>query len=103
MPGQRKRKRQQEARSQRARAAYEERDGRWERIFSTQDEAEFRAFKSRFLAEHQSIDPSMVRIDVFCGRLVQPTSYCLSVFVPAESSERADRAGGAVTAVPQWP
>lgn len=88
MPGQRKRKRQQEARGRRARAADEEREGRWERVFSTQDEAEFRAFKSRFLAERPSIDPSMVRIDMFCGRLVQPTSYCLSVFVPAETSER---------------
>ena len=81
MPGQRKRKRQQEAR-RRAAAAYEGRDGRWEVVFSTQDEGEWAAFRRGFMAEHPGIDPESVRVDMLCGRLVQPTTYRLSVFVP---------------------
>ena len=86
MPGQRKRKRQQEAQRRRAAAAYEGRDGRWEVVFSTQDEGEWgafrRGFRRGFMAEHPGIDPESVRVDMFCGRLVQPTTYRLSVFVP---------------------
>ena len=82
MPGQRKRKRQQEAQRRRAAAAYEGRDGRWEVVFSTQDEGEWAAFRRGFMAEHPGIDPESVRIDMLCGRLVQPTTYRLSVFVP---------------------
>ncbi|WP_433189097.1 hypothetical protein [Actinoallomurus sp. CA-150999] len=83
MPGQRKRKRRREELRRRARAAYEERAGRWEVVFQTCDEAEWEDFRRRFASEFEVTDPSMVRIDMFCGRLVQPTTYRMSVFVPA--------------------
>jgi hypothetical protein len=52
-------------------------------VFHTQDEAEWLAFKHRFTSEQEAPDPSMIRIDIFCGRLAQPTSYQMSLFVPA--------------------
>jgi hypothetical protein len=75
MPGQRKRKRKRQQR--------EERAGHWEVVFNTQDEAEWLAFKHRFLSGREAPDPSMIRVDIFCGRLAQPTGYQLSLFVPA--------------------
>ncbi|MFC4958460.1 hypothetical protein ACFPFX_19435 [Streptomyces mauvecolor] len=78
MPGQRKRKRQRE----RAAQARSPRAGRWEPLFSTRDEAELRAHVQRLRAEGELTDPSMMRVDMFCGRLQSPTSYRLSLFVP---------------------
>ncbi|MDX3642240.1 hypothetical protein [Streptomyces sp. MB09-02B] len=51
-------------------------------LFETQDEAEWRAHLRSLRAGKERIDWAMTRIDTFCGRLVQPTTYRLSVFVP---------------------
>ncbi|MEU8678748.1 hypothetical protein [Streptomyces sp. NPDC048560] len=48
-------------------------------IFESQDRAELRV-RLRRLREAQ-VDESMIRIDVLCGRSVQPTTYRLSWFV----------------------
>ncbi|WP_345436766.1 hypothetical protein [Actinoallomurus vinaceus] len=82
MPGQRKRKWRREDLQRRLKAAYEERAGHWEVVFQTCDEAEWRDFRRRFASEFEAVDPSMVRVDMLCGRLVQPTTYRMSVFVP---------------------
>ncbi|MGW8329315.1 hypothetical protein ACWGLE_15575 [Streptomyces sp. NPDC055897] len=77
MPGQRKRKRQRE----RAAQARSPQAGRWKPVFSTQDETELRAQVGRMCAEGEVTDPSMIRVDMACGRLRSATSYQLSLFV----------------------
>ncbi|MFE0606200.1 hypothetical protein ACFW2T_06330 [Streptomyces sp. NPDC058892] len=79
MPGQRKRKRRQAAERQRLAARTAPDAGQWELIFESQDEAGLRAHLRRL--RESGIDESMIRIDVLCGRLVQPTTYRLSQFV----------------------
>ncbi|AGS66961.1 hypothetical protein B446_34685 [Streptomyces collinus Tu 365] len=65
--------------------------GRWDVVFETRDEAEWQAYMRRLRAGEMRDalpgDESVLRIDVLCGRLVQPTTYRLSAFV-------ADPAGG---------
>jgi hypothetical protein len=56
--------------------------------FETQDAAEFRAHLHRLRSADVRIDWTMTRIDTLCGRLVQPTTYRLSVFVPAPEPHR---------------
>lgn len=51
-------------------------------MFSTQDETELRAQVRRMCAEGEVTDPSMIRVDMACGRLRSATSYQLSLFVP---------------------
>lgn len=78
MPGQRKRKRSRE----RAHRRTAETPGRWEPLFSTGDQAELRAYLRRLQAEDTGIDPELLRIDTFCGRLTHPSSHRVSLFVP---------------------
>ncbi|WP_405563850.1 hypothetical protein OG418_03705 [Streptomyces phaeochromogenes] len=82
MPGQRKRKRQQRDRAQRTAARFAPHMGRWEVLFETQDGSEWRDHISRLRASDTQIDWSAVRVDTFCGRTVQPTTFRLSLFVP---------------------
>ncbi|MFD9337962.1 hypothetical protein ACFWBF_26705 [Streptomyces sp. NPDC060028] len=77
MPGQRKRRNRQEA----ARRRRAETPGRWEPLFSTQDEVEFRDHVRR-LYEEGAVTADQLRLDTFCGRLEHPTTYRVSVFVP---------------------
>ncbi|MET7366413.1 hypothetical protein ABZS61_11375 [Streptomyces sp. NPDC005566] len=79
MPGQRKRKREAAGRA----AAESGRAGRWEVVFETQDEADWRAYVRRVRAGRE-VDLSMLRLDTLCGRSVQPTTYRLSRFVPCD-------------------
>ncbi|MFE2141105.1 hypothetical protein ACFXA3_04995 [Streptomyces sp. NPDC059456] len=78
MPGQRKRKRSRERAQRRLRDV----PGRWEPLFSTRDQGELKEYLRRLYAEGRGIDPEHVRIDMFCGRLVHPTTHRVSVFVP---------------------
>ncbi|MCX4629334.1 hypothetical protein [Streptomyces sp. NBC_01443] len=82
MPGQRKRKRSRE----RARRRAQDVPGRWEPLFSTQEQAEMKEYVRRLIAEGKVTDPELLRIDQFCGRLVHPTSYRVSLFVPEGSA-----------------
>lgn len=66
-------------------------------LYRTQDEAEWQAYVQHLRATDKSIDWTMVRVDTFCGRLVQPTTYRLSVFVP--SPEQTD---GGLAASDDW-
>ncbi|MEU4039860.1 hypothetical protein [Streptomyces collinus] len=53
-------------------------------VFETQDEAEWHAYMRRLRGgeiRELPIDESMLRVDMLCGRLVQPTTYRLSLFV----------------------
>ncbi|MFD5779167.1 hypothetical protein [Streptomyces sp. NPDC126933] len=50
-------------------------------IIETQDEAEWRAHLRRLRAGEEPIDWATARIDTLCGRLMQPTTYRLSLFV----------------------
>ncbi|WP_244942773.1 hypothetical protein [Streptomyces inhibens] len=59
--------------------------GRWEVVFETQDVSEWRTQVRRLRAERNQIDWSMARMDTLCGRLVHPTTYRLSVFVPGSA------------------
>ncbi|MEU0523916.1 hypothetical protein [Streptomyces niveus] len=78
MPGQRKRKRQRQTRGRdRGNEA-----GRWEVVFETQDESEWRSRLRELRAADDPIDWESARIDTLCGRLTYPTTYRLSVFVP---------------------
>ncbi|MEY9967600.1 hypothetical protein ABIA33_005673 [Streptacidiphilus sp. MAP12-16] len=83
MPGQRKRKRQQQARHQQAVALPE---GHWQGIFETQDYEEWRGWLREHLAEYAVTDRAHLRMDTLCGRLVQPTTYRMSLFVPRHAS-----------------
>lgn len=51
-------------------------------LFETQDASERHAYVRRLRAEGSRIDWSAVRLDALCGRLKQPTTYRLSLFVP---------------------
>ncbi|MFE7615847.1 hypothetical protein [Streptomyces sp. NPDC057496] len=51
-------------------------------VFETQDVTQWHAHLHRLRAGKGRIDWSMTRIDTFCGRLVHPTTYRLSLFVP---------------------
>ncbi|WP_328471037.1 hypothetical protein [Streptomyces sp. NBC_00448] len=82
MPGQRKRRRQRLDASRRAAAHTAAGTGRWDVVFETQDEREWRARLPELLAGDEPIDPAMARIDTLCGRPARPTTYRLSVFVP---------------------
>ncbi|PSJ26184.1 hypothetical protein B7P34_24190 [Streptosporangium nondiastaticum] len=82
MPGQRKRRRQQQKDAQRAADRFAPDAGHWQVLFETQDESEWRAHIRRLRASDPQIDWTAVRIDTLCGRLVQPTTYRLSLFVP---------------------
>ncbi|MCD9878709.1 hypothetical protein [Streptomyces guryensis] len=87
MPGQRKRKHRE--REERRHAA--ERDalepGHWKVVFETQDESEWRAQLRRLRATDRRMNWSTARVDTLCGRLRQPTTYRLSVFVAARHSQ----------------
>lgn len=83
VPGQRKQKRQHEASRQQAAARFAE-AGHWDVLIETQDELDWRAQVRRLRAENQQIDWASVRIDTLCGRMLQPTTYRLSLFVPSE-------------------
>ncbi|MEU6375256.1 hypothetical protein [Streptomyces sp. NPDC046909] len=81
MPGQRKRKRQQGGGRQAA-VSTGPGAGRWQVIFETQDESEWHAHLRRLRAGSERIDWARTRIDTLCGRLLHPTTYRLSLFVP---------------------
>lgn len=81
MPGQRKR-RQRQDQGRRAGGASTLEGGRWEVLFETQEESEWRAHLRGLRAAGGQIDWAMTRIDTLCGRLSQPTTYRLSLFVP---------------------
>lgn len=87
MPGQRKRRRQQQGEMQRAAARFASDAGCWEVLFETQDESEWRAHIHRLRATDRQIDWTAVRMDTLCGRLIQPTTYRLSLFVPNPVSD----------------
>jgi hypothetical protein len=93
VPGQRKRKRQQEVARRQLAARDAVGAGRWEVIFETQDETEWQAYVRRLRAGEIRIDGSVLRVDTLCGRLVQPTTYRLSLFVadPACEPDVGDR------------
>ncbi|MET8755458.1 hypothetical protein ABZW32_35970 [Streptomyces sp. NPDC004667] len=78
MPGQRKRKAQQRRESEAWRAARQ--NGRWERRFATQDQAEFKAYVHELLRDG-TLTPEDVRLDMLCGRLTHPTTHVVSVWV----------------------
>ncbi|WP_327180878.1 hypothetical protein [Streptomyces sp. NBC_01334] len=82
MPGQRKRKRQQQDASRRATARTASGTGYWTVLLETQDASEWRSHLRRLRCAEEQIDWSMTRVDTLCGRLVQPTTYRLSLFVP---------------------
>ncbi|GGW28810.1 hypothetical protein GCM10010503_00290 [Streptomyces lucensis JCM 4490] len=81
MPGQRKRRRQQRNELQRAAARFAPDAGRWEVLFETQDEAAWHAHVRRLRAPDMKIDWTAMRVDRLCGRLTQPTTFRLSLFV----------------------
>ncbi|MFC5959693.1 hypothetical protein ACFP51_36425 [Streptomyces pratens] len=82
MPGQRKRRRQQQDEAQRAAARFAPEADRWEVLFETQDESEWHAHIRRLRVSDTQIDWTAVRVDTLCGRLTQPTTFQLSLFVP---------------------
>lgn len=51
-------------------------------LFETQDESEWHSRLRRLRAGPQRIDWALTRLDTFCGRLEQATTYRLSLFVP---------------------
>ncbi|RSS51663.1 hypothetical protein EF918_35505 [Streptomyces sp. WAC06614] len=85
VPGQRKRKRQQERERREWAERFGEGAGRWEAVFSTQDPDAWKAELQRLRREEPSIEWDTVRMDVFCGRLEHPNTYRLSVFVPYDT------------------
>ncbi|MEU6862744.1 hypothetical protein ABZ924_05615 [Streptomyces sp. NPDC046876] len=85
MPGQRKRKRARE----RGLRESELPPGHWEPLFSTQDQAELRAYVRRLHEERTITDPRLLRIDMFCGRLRHPTTHRISVYVPDQPTAAA--------------
>ncbi|MEV6330667.1 hypothetical protein [Streptomyces sp. NPDC051909] len=82
MPGQRKRKRQREREARRATARFAPEAGTWDVRFTTHDAEEFHAYIRRLRESEPDLDWETVRLDQFCGRLVHPDTYRLSVFVP---------------------
>ncbi|MFC9327102.1 hypothetical protein [Kitasatospora sp. NPDC057015] len=92
MPGQGKRRRQRSELRERAAAAWAaeaERPGHWEVVFETRDESDWSnqlpTRIRRLRAERGVTDERLIRVDVLCGRTVQPTTYRLSLFVPADA------------------
>jgi len=79
VPGQRKRKRQQQDASRRVTARTASGTGHWTVLFETQDASEWHAQLRRPRSAEEQIDWSMTRVDTLCGRLVQPTTYRLSL------------------------
>ncbi|WP_030273227.1 hypothetical protein, partial [Streptomyces sp. NRRL B-24484] len=66
--------------------------GRRETVYETQDELEWRAHIDRLRATDKCIDRTLARLDTFCGRLMQPTTYRLSVFVTNPVSDHVETA-----------
>ncbi|MGW5777389.1 hypothetical protein [Streptomyces sp. NPDC003863] len=50
-----------------------------------QDETMLRTGMRRLRAGRPDLDEDAIRVDVLCGRLVHPTTYRLSVFVPFDA------------------
>ncbi|MDN3021767.1 hypothetical protein [Streptomyces sp. S.PB5] len=63
--------------------------GDWTVLFETQDESKWHARLRALRSAEEPIDWELTRIDVLCGRLAHPTTYRLSLFVPA--ARPADR------------
>ncbi|MGW0932034.1 hypothetical protein [Streptomyces sp. NPDC002644] len=82
MPGQGKRRRRQRESAERDAARFAPDAGRWEVLFETQDDAEWREHLHRLRRSEPGIDWTAVRLDRFCGRATGPTTYRLSRFVP---------------------
>lgn len=87
MPGQRRRKRRQQAERQRAAGRFAPEAGHWEVLFETRDEAEWHAHLRRLRASDPGFDWSATRVDMLCGRLVRPTTYRLSRFVSRDAPD----------------
>ncbi|KOX11963.1 hypothetical protein [Nocardiopsis sp. NRRL B-16309] len=83
MPGQRRR-REREARRRAAREQRES-EGRWEVVFETTDEAEWRGRHGRVRTDLAQVRDEDLRVDVLCGRGAHPTTYRLSVLVPRDT------------------
>ncbi|WP_123963593.1 hypothetical protein [Streptomyces sp. TLI_185] len=83
MPAQRKRKHRQREERRHAAERLAPEAGHWKVVFETQDEAEWRTHLRQLRATDPRIDWSTARVDTLCGRLRQPTTYRLSVFVAA--------------------
>jgi hypothetical protein len=88
MPGQRRR-REREARRRAAREQRES-EGRWEVVFETTDEAEWRAFRARPAGALDGFADEDLRVDVLCGRGTHPTTYRLSALVPRDPDPGRD-------------
>ncbi|WP_326704448.1 hypothetical protein [Streptomyces cyaneofuscatus] len=82
MPGQRKRRRQPPGEPRPSAERFAPEAGHWSVLSETRDASEHRAYVRRLRAEGSGIDWSAVRVDTLCGRLKQPTTYRLSLFVP---------------------
>ncbi|WP_299541224.1 hypothetical protein [uncultured Streptomyces sp.] len=82
MPGRGKRRRRGREAAWRTAARTASGTGRWETVFETTDAAEFRDRLRELRTAGEPVDPGLLRIDTFCGRLVHGTVHRLSVFVP---------------------
>lgn len=84
MPGQRKRNQAHRREATRTTDRFAPEAGTWKVLFETQDEPTWTAELHRLrTAPAPSIDWSMTRIDTWCGRLIHPTTYRLSLFIPS--------------------
>ncbi|MGW4785913.1 hypothetical protein [Streptomyces sp. NPDC004230] len=90
MPGQRRRKRRRHDAWQQAAARFPAGAGHWDVLFETQDGSEWRAHIHRLRESDQPIDWAAVRIDTLCGRLMQPTTYRLRLFVADPTADAAE-------------
>ncbi|MFE9013526.1 hypothetical protein [Streptomyces cyaneofuscatus] len=90
MPGQRQRRRQPPGEPRPSAERFAPEAGRWSVLFETQDASERHAYVRRLRAEDTRIDWSAVRMDTLCGRLKQPTTYRLSLFVPNSAPGRPE-------------
>ncbi|MEU9593991.1 hypothetical protein AB0D84_30335 [Streptomyces sp. NPDC048193] len=79
MPGQRKRRRAEQDTRRGAAARAAPGTGHWVVLFETQDASHWHAHLRALRGEEWAT----TRIDTLCGRLTQPTTYRLSVFVPS--------------------
>lgn len=59
-------------------------------LFETQDVSEWRARVRRLRADGEQIDWTAIRMDTLCGRSTHPTTYRLSLFVPAAGPVAVD-------------
>lgn len=82
VPGQRKRKRRKREAWRRFAARTAPDAGHWEVVFETQDESRWLTYVRALRTGEESVDLETARVDTLCGRLSQPTTYRLSVFVP---------------------